>query len=136
MNDNDFEKILDEAEREGIKMSQGLSKMLMAMWKNAADDLKAATAAAKKLKVIAWIAAVIAALCLCCCAYLGTVVKSQGEVIQQQSGEIAAIHRILEQGVTVEETVTTVTEETTTQSVEGDTATINNGTWYNGGDGE
>ena len=133
MNDNDFEKILGEAEREGIKMSQGLSKMLMAMWRNAADDLKAATAAAKKLKVIAWIAAVIAALCLCCCAYLGTVVKSQGEVIQQQSGEIVAIHRILEQGVTVEETVTTVTEETTTQSVEGDTATINNGTWYNGG---
>lgn len=133
---NEFEKILDEAEREGLKMSQGLSRLLMAMWKNAADDLKAATAAAKKLRVIAWIAAVLAALCLCCCAYLATVVKSQGEVIQQQSGEIAAIHRILEQGVTVEETVTTVTEETTTQSIEGDTATINNGTWYNGGDGE
>lgn len=133
---NDFEKILDEAEREGIKMSQGLSRMLMAMWRNASDNLKAATAAAKKLRVIAWIGAVATVLCLCFCAYLGTVVKSQGELIQQQSGEIAAIHRILEQGVTVEETVTTVTEETTTQSIEGDTATINNGTWYNGGDGE
>lgn len=126
MNDNDFEKILDEAEREGLKMSQGLSKLLMAMWKNAADDLKAATAAAKKLRVIAWIAAVLAALCLCCCAYLGSL-------LHEQQGEIDAIHRILDAGVTVEETVTTVTEETTTQSIEGDTATINNGTWYNGG---
>lgn len=123
---NEFEKILDEAEREGLKMSQGLSRLLMAMWKNAADDLKAATAAAKKLRVIAWIAAVLAALCLCCCAYLGSL-------LHKQQGEIDAIHRILDAGETVEETVTTVTEETTTQSIEGDTATINNGTWYNGG---
>ena len=131
MNDNDFEKILDEAEREGIKMSQGLSKMLMAMWKNAADDLKAATAAANRLRLIAWIAAVLAALCLACCVYMGNL-------LHKQSGEIEAIHRILDQGVTVEESVTTVTEETTSQTVEGDTATINNGKWtqYNGGDGD
>ena len=124
-----YEKILDAAEREGLKMSQGLSKMLMVMWKNAAEDLKAATAAANRLRLIAWIAAVLAALCLACCIYMGNL-------LHEQSGEIEAIHRILDRGVTVEETVTTVTEETTTQSVEGDTATINNGTWYNGGDGE
>lgn len=50
-----------------------------------------------------------------------------GTAVHHQQGEINALHRILEEGVVVEETTTT--ETVTTQTIEGDTATINNGSF-------
>lgn len=122
---DDAKKIIDEASREGLHMSQGLLKLVLKMWESAREDVQAATAAARRLRLVSVIAAVISAVCLCVCIY-------QGTVIHRQSGEIAAIHRILEEGVVIEETTTT-TETTTTQTVDGDSATINNvdGEQYN-----
>ena len=119
---DEFEKIMESVEREGAKVSQGLAKMLLDMWKNAKDDLRESTKKARQLSVIAVIASVLAALSFVGCVYLGSIVH-------KQSGEIDAIQEILEAGVVIEETVTTTTEEVTTQTVEGDSATINNGTW-------
>lgn len=122
---DDFEKILEASEREGIRVTQGLSRLLLSMWKNASDDLRAATQAARRLRAVSILSTALAAVCLCVCVYQGTVIHRQG-------GEIASIHRILEDGVVVEETTTT-TETTTTQTVDGDSATINNvdGEQYN-----
>ena len=129
---DDAKKIIDEASREGLHMSQGLLKLVLKMWESAREDVQAATAAARRLRLVAVLAAVLAAVCLCVCVYQGTVIQRQGTVIQRQGGELAAIHRILEEGVVIEET-TTATETTTTQTVDGDSATINNvdGEQYN-----
>ena len=108
---DDAKKIIDEAEREGLQMSQGLLKLVLEMWESAREDVQAATAAARRLRLVSIISIVIASVCLCVCVY-------QGTVIQRQGGELAAIHRILEEGVVIEETTTT-TETTTT--VEQDT---------------
>ena len=104
---DDAKKIIDEAEREGLQMSQGLLKLVLKMWESAREDVQAATAAARRLRLVAVLAAVLSAVCLCVCIYQGTVIHRQG-------GEIAVIHRILEEGVVIEETTTT-TETTTTQ---------------------
>ena len=122
---DDAKKIIDEAEREGLQMSQGLLKLVLKMWDSAREDVQVATAAARRLRLVSVLAAVLAAVCLCVCIYQGTVIHRQG-------GEIAAIHRILQEGVVIEETTTT-TETTTTQTVDGDSATINNvdGEQYN-----
>ena len=122
---DDAKKIIDEAEREGLQMSQGLLKLVLKMWESAREDVQAATAAARRLRLVSIISIVIASVCLCVCVY-------QGTVIQRQGGELAAIHRILEEGVVIEE-ATTTTETTTTQTVDGDSATINNvdGEQYN-----
>lgn len=97
---DDAKKIIEEAGREGLQMSQGLLRLVLKMWEGARDDVQKATAAAKRLRVVSIISIVIAAVCLCVCVY-------QGTVIQRQGGEIAAIHRILEEGVVIEETTTT-----------------------------
>ena len=115
---DDAKKIIDEAEHEGLQMSQGLLRLVLKMWEGAREDVQVATAAARRLRLVSVIAAVISAVCLCVCIY-------QGTVIQRQGGEIAAIHRILDEGVVIEEPTTT-TETTTTQTVDGDSATINN----------
>ena len=122
---DDAKKIIDEAEREGLQMSQGLLRLVLKMWEGAREDVQAATAAARRLRLVAVLAAALSAVCLCVCVYQGTVIHRQG-------GELAAIHRILEEGVVIEETTTT-TETTTTQTVDGDSATINNvdGEQYN-----
>ena len=122
---DDAKKIIDEASREGLHMSQGLLKLVLKMWESAREDVQAATAAARRLRLVSIISIVIASVCLCVCVYQGTVIHRQG-------GELAAIHRILEEGVVIEETTTT-TETTTTQTVDGDSATINNvdGEQYN-----
>lgn len=122
---DDAKKIIDEAEREGLQMSQGLLRLVLKMWEGAREDVQAATAAARRLRLVSIISIVIASVCLCVCVY-------QGTVIQRQGGELAAIHRILEEGVVIEE-ATTTTETTTTQTVDGDSATINNvdGEQYN-----
>lgn len=122
---DDAKKIIDEASREGLQMSQGLLRLVLKMWEGAREDVQAATAAARRLRLVSIISIVIASVCLCVCVY-------QGTVIQRQGGELAAIHRILEEGVVIEE-ATTTTETTTTQTVDGDSATINNvdGEQYN-----
>lgn len=97
---DDAKKIIEEAGREGLQMSQGLLRLVLKMWEGARDDVQKATAAAKRLLVVSIVSIVIAAVCLCVCVY-------QGTMIQRQSGEIAAIHRILEEGVVIEETTTT-----------------------------
>lgn len=127
----DIEKIMEEAKDKGLEMSQKLLDLVLHMWESARNDVQAATAAAKRVRAVSIIAAVIASVCMCVCVYQGTVIQRQGAEIQRQVGEIAAlrgevesIHKILDAGVVVEETTTTT--ETTTQTIEGDTATINN----------
>jgi len=89
---DDAKKIIDEASREGLHMSQGLLKLVLKMWESAREDVQAATDAAKRLRVVSIVSIVISAVCLCVCVY-------QGTVIQRQGCEIASIHRILEEGV-------------------------------------
>lgn len=117
---DDFEEILSSVSQEGVSAARPVIKILTKMWQSARDDLKEATARANRLRVVSILAAVLASICLACCVYLGSVVH-------RQQGEINAIHRILEEGVVVEETATT--ETVTTQTIEGDTATINNGSF-------
>lgn len=107
----DIEKILQEAEKESLKSSQALLRLVLDMWKNARSELRQSTEAAKKLKIVSIISSVIAALCLVSCIYLGTVVH-------RQQGEIDAIQEIFEQGFVIEETTTeeTITTETVTQN--------------------
>ena len=88
---DDAKKIIDEAEREGLQMSQGLLKLVLKMWESAREDVQAATAAARRLRLVSIISIVIASVCLCVCVY-------QGTVIQRQGGEISAIQRLLEEG--------------------------------------
>lgn len=136
---DDAEKIIDEAGREGLQMSQGLLRLVLKLWDGARKDLQDATAAAKRLRVVSIASIIIAVLCLCVCVYQSTVIhkqggeiKSQGSEISALRGEVESIHKILDAGVVVEETTTT-TETTTTQTVDGDSATINNvdGEQYN-----
>ena len=115
---DDFEEVMSAVSQEGVAAARPVIKILTKMWQSARDDLKEATARANRLRVVSIVAAVLASVCLACCVYLGSVVH-------RQQGEINAIHRILEEGVVVEETSTT--ETVTTQTIEGDTATINNG---------
>lgn len=122
---DDFEAILKEAEDEGVKVNQALSKLLLNMWKSAKDDLKNATKTAKNLKWVAVILAVISAICLSMCIYFGVTMHNQ-------QGQIEAIQKTLDNGIVFEETTTYTEETTTSQSVEGDRATINNGVWNNG----
>ena len=109
---DDAKKIIDEAGREGLHMSQGLLKLVLKMWESAREDVQAATAAAKRLRVVSIVAIVISVVCLCVCVY-------QGTVIQRQGGEIASIHRILEEGVVIEETTTTTTTTVEQETGEG-----------------
>lgn len=118
----EFDKIINEVEHEGIKANQGLSKLLLAMWNNARQEIKDCTEKSRKLYYASIVSSVLALIAIGTCVYLGSVVH-------QQAGEIKAIQDILEAGVVVEETTTTTTEEVTTQTVEGDSATINNGSW-------
>lgn len=127
---DDFEKIMEGAKEEGLDMSQKLLGLVLHMWDRAREDVQAATAAARRLRPVSVIAAVISVVCLCACIYQGTVIQRQGGEISALRGEVESIHKILDSGVVIEETATT---ETTTQTIEGDTATINNvdGEQYN-----
>lgn len=116
---DDAKKIIDEASREGLHMSQGLLKLVLKMWESAREDVQAATAAARRLRLVAVLAAVLAAVCLCVCVYQGTVIQRQGGEIAAIRGELESIHKILDAGVVVEETATTT--ETTTTTIEQDT---------------
>lgn len=115
--DDELNEILSE-EGAGLTTYRAIIRVLVKMWQTAREEIRAATRAADRLRPVAAAAAVLAALSLAGCLYLGSVVH-------RQQGELDAIHRILEEGVVVEEISTT--ETVTTQTIEGDTATINNG---------
>ena len=108
MNDieNIAENIMKDAEQEGIKVNQGLSRLLLDLWKRTSDDLRSAISKSKKLFVVSLISSIVSALCICSCVYLATVVHTQ-------AGQIRAIQEVLSDGVVIEETTTT-TEETIT----------------------
>ena len=112
---DDFEEIMKAVSDEGVAAARPVIKILTKMWKNARDELKETAARANRLRVVSVAAAVLSALWLCGCVYLGSVVH-------RQQGEIDALHRILDEGAVVE-------ESTVTEAVGGDTAAINNGTF-------
>lgn len=116
---DDAKKIIEEAEREGLHMSQGLLKLVLKMWESAREDVQAAAAAARRLRPVSIISIVISAVCLFVCIYQGTVIQSQGGEISALRGEVDSIHKILEAGVVVEETTTT-TETTTIEQDTGE----------------
>lgn len=117
--DDELNEILSE-EGAGLTTYRAIIRILVKMWQTVREEIRAATRAADQLRPVAAAAAVLAALSLAGCLYLGSVVH-------RQQGELDAIHRILEEGVVVEEISTT--ETVTTQTVEGETATINNGSF-------
>ena len=125
---DEFDEIMKSVSEEGVSAARPVIKILTKMWQNARDDLKEATARANRLRVVSIISAVLSVLCLTGGVYLGAVVHRQQGEIGALRGEVDALHRILDEGVVVEETVTTETT-TTTQAIDGDTATINNGTF-------
>mgnify|MGYP001603808913 CR=1 FL=1 len=112
---DEFDKIFNESKSDLAKESVGFARMLRDMW-------NARVLIEQKLRFSAIFACVVAVLCLIFSVYLGTVVH-------HQSGQIQAIQNILDSGVVIEEVTTTTTTEETTQSVDGDSATINNGSW-------
>lgn len=126
---DDAKRIIDEAEREGLQMSQGLLKLVLKMWESAREDVQAATAAARRLRLVSVLAAVLAAVCLCVCIYQGTVIHRQGGEISALRGEVDSIHNILEAGVVIEETTTT-----TTTTVEQDTGEGSGNNVFQAGD--
>lgn len=107
----------------------GLAKDLFSMsW----DDVKNLISTSKKIRLWAIISTTVATVLI----VLGVVglprvqaqdqeIKSLQGQIHSLQGELDAINDILEEGVVVEETTTT--ETTTPQTVEGDSAVINNG---------
>lgn len=116
---DDAKKIIDEAEREGLQMSQGLLRLVLKMWEGAREDVQAATAAARRLRLVSVIATMIASVCLYVCIYQGTVIHRQGGEIAALRGEVDSIHKILDAGVVIEETTTT-TETTTIEQDTGE----------------
>lgn len=116
---DDFEKIMEGAKEEGLDMSQKLLGLVLHMWDRAREDVQAATAAARRLRPVSVLAAVLAAVCLCVCIYQGTVIHRQGGEISALRGEVDSIHNILEAGVVIEETSTT-TETTTIEQDTGE----------------
>lgn len=128
---DNFDEIYSEIEQEGLKMSRGLNRILLGMWKNAQNDLKEAIKESKRLKVISIGVTLLVVLFMCYSLYLGNIVKQQGAMIQQQQGEIASIQHLLESGVIVEETTT----ETETVTIEQDTGDGNGTNVYQAGEG-
>lgn len=120
----DFSEILEAAEQDGLKSSQAALKVLMTMWNSAREDLKEANDSARKNKVIAWIAGVLAVLSIASSVYLGTAVHTL-------QGEVDGLQKILENGVVVEETTTT--EETYT-TIDQDTGEGNGTNIYQSGE--
>lgn len=106
---DDFEKMLAESEREGIKMIQGVSRVLRDMWVSACEELHRATSTAKTLRIISIIASTLSAVCLCFCVWAMSELHTQ-------AGEIEAIHRILDAGVVTDPTTAGVSDSTQAMS--------------------
>lgn len=126
----DFGEIIEAAEQDGLKSSQAALKVLMSMWNSAREELKAANDSAKKNKVIAWIAGVLAVLSIAACVYLGTAVHTL-------QGEVDGLQKIFEEGFVIdeystEEVTTTVTQDSgegsgTNIVQTGENSTVNGG---------
>lgn len=82
--------------------------MLLDMWKNAKGEVRTCTKRARQMFVAAILAAVLAVAAIIGCLYLSAEVDRQGS-------ELRAVHRILEDGVVIEQTTTETTTETITQ---------------------
>ena len=89
------------------------------------------TDSACRLRTVTKAALTVMAVLFCVCIFLIVRVTDQEKQIHALRGDLDAIHDILDAGVVVEEW--TATETTTTQTVDGDSATINNvdGEQYN-----
>lgn len=129
---DEFEKIMEEAEREGMKASRGLNRLLLGMWGSMKSDVNAATAESKRLRIVSIVLAAVAAICIITCVFMGSEVRRQAGDIASLRGEIESIHKILDAGVIVEETTTT-TETTTT--VEQDTGEGSGNNVFQAGEG-
>lgn len=100
-----FDQIREQIEREAqtnLRENQALSRLLLDMWKSARADFDKA----RTRGILSIIATVVACVSIAGCIILGLVVY-------QQSGEIEAIHRILDQGVLVDSSTTTSKMEIT-----------------------
>lgn len=104
---DDFDELMDEAEKEGLQANRALSKILCDIWRKERDVISSYTKSAKRLFVVCIILSFISAVCISSSIYLGITVHKQGS-------EIDALQSLLEDGVVVEETTTTTTEEVTT----------------------
>lgn len=109
----EFDKIISEAEKEGIQVNQSLSRLLLDMWRSASDDMRRLTRRARILCAVAIVACVLSAVCISGCVYLGIA-------LHKQQGETDALWGVLSDGVVVEETVTTTEETVTTVQQESD----------------
>ena len=105
---DEFKNIMREAERESLQVNQALAKMLLDMWKNAKGEVRTCTKRARQMFVAAILAAVLAVAAIIGCLYLSAEVDRQGS-------ELRDVHRILEDGVVIEQTTTETTTETITQ---------------------
>lgn len=124
---DEFDKIVERARKDKVEMSEGIIRLLMDLWKATKSDVVAYTRSAKYLFAAAIVAFLMAAVGLCVSISMLSSVRENAAQINALRGEVDAVQSILDEGVIIEETTTT--EETTTQTVEGDSATINNGTW-------
>lgn len=116
---DEFEKIMEQAEQEGLKASRGLNRLLMGMWGSMKNDVNAATSESKRLRIVSIVLATLAAICIITCVFMGSEVRRQAGDIAALRGEIESIHKILDAGVVVEETTTT-TETTTIEQDTGE----------------
>lgn len=71
---DEFEKIMQEAERESLQVNQALAKMLLDMWKNANGEVRTCTKRARQMLVAAILAAVLAVAAIIGCLCLGAEV--------------------------------------------------------------
>ena len=102
---------MHEAEAESLKANQALSRLLLDMWKSSNDDIKRSNVVSSRLRVVAVISSIMAAVCLAVTIYLFSAIRTL-------DGEIKAVQHILESGVVVEETTTTTEETTVTQDAD------------------
>lgn len=115
-----LKKIMEEEEKRGNKVSGPVANILADMWGMAGDDLKKASRSNKRLKIMVAILAAATMGLLIWNFSLGKTMKAQGE-------KIAEINALLEGGIILEEHSVTEETITTTQTVDGDSAVINNG---------
>ena len=115
-----LKKIMEEEEKRGNKVSGPVANILADMWGMAGDDLKKVSRSNKRLKIMVAILAAATMGLLIWNFSLGKTMKAQGE-------KIAEINALLEGGIILEEHSVTEETITTTQTVDGDSAVINNG---------
>lgn len=88
---DDVKRLMDEAERGGLKASQGLLRVVLEMWNRAKADVRSAQAAARRLRRVVVLLSVLVGICLALCVGMGVEAH-------RQNTEIAEIRLILEDG--------------------------------------